>query len=128
MNATNITNYQYKIADWLQGFEKQIHEEIKKARAVNLDETRLIVHLEKNRKDETNSWIWVIVSADPKILAVYFHYAPYRNGTNLMIYEERITKDLFKQTHFQYLQRSVENSNTLRYFASPLVDDNSLEL
>lgn len=81
MNATNLTNYQYKIADGLQGFEKQIHEEIKKARAVNLDETRLKVHLEKNRKDETNSWIWVMVSADPKIPAVYFHYDPYRNGT-----------------------------------------------
>lgn len=81
MSATNLTNYQYKIADGLQGFEKQIHEEIKKARAINLDETRLKVHLEKNRKDETNSWIWVMVSADPKIPAVYFHYDPYRNGT-----------------------------------------------
>lgn len=81
MNATNLTNYQYKIADGLKGFEKQIHEEIKKARAINLDETRLKVHLEKNRKDETNSWIWVMVSADPKIPAVYFHYDPYRNGT-----------------------------------------------
>ena len=81
MNATNLTNYQYKIADGLKGFEKQIHEEIKNARAVNLDETRLKVHLEKNRKDETNSWIWVMVSADPEIPAVYFHYDPYRNGT-----------------------------------------------
>ena len=81
MNATNLTNYQYKIADGLKGFEQQIHEEIKKARAINLDETRLKVHLEKNRKDETNSWIWVMVSADPKIPAVYFQYDPYRNGT-----------------------------------------------
>ncbi len=66
--------------EWLLPIYELMHKKLCECEVLHMDETRIQVNKEKNRKPSTNSFMWVMQSGlSEDIKATYFHYSPTRN-------------------------------------------------
>lgn len=67
--------------EWLEPVYGKIHEKLVSCGVLHMDETRIQCNKEKGKKASSDSWMWVIQSAESEdIRATYFHYSRSRSG------------------------------------------------
>lgn len=67
--------------EWLEPVYGRIREKLVSCGVLHMDETRIQCNKEEGKKASSDSWMWVIQSAESEdICATYFHYSRSRSG------------------------------------------------
>ena len=78
LDRTNLANWMIKCGQLVQPLINLIQEHIQRQPVIHLDETRVQVLKEPDRKAQNQSYMWMMGSfSEPR--AVIFHYSPTRN-------------------------------------------------
>jgi len=78
--------------EWLTPIYEQIHKKLTECQVLHMDETRIQCNKEKGKKASSQSFMWIIRSAEcEETTAAYFYYSRSRNGD--------IARDLLQGFH-----------------------------
>lgn len=80
LDRTNLANWMIKCGQLVQPLINLIQEQIQQQPVIHMDETRVQVLKEPDRKAQNQSYMWVMGSFQTQP-AVIFHYSPTRNRT-----------------------------------------------
>ena len=80
LDRTNLANWMIKCGQLVQPLINLIQEHIQQQPVIHLDETRVQVLKEPDRKAQNQSYMWIMGSFKEQ-RAVIFHYSPTRNQT-----------------------------------------------
>lgn len=80
MDRGTLASWMVKSGQLVQPLINLIHEKILEQDFLHMDETQVQVLNEPNRTAQSNSYMWVLRSAQPTASAVLFRYEPTRNG------------------------------------------------
>jgi len=80
LSRTNMANWAIQLGEKLERLLYLLHQEIKLAPLIQIDETTLQVLKEPGRKATSKSYLWVMRTGATKTPLVYFTYDPSRSG------------------------------------------------
>jgi len=80
LSRTNMANWAIQLGERLERLLYLLHQEIKLAPLIQIDETSLQVLKEPGRKATSKSYLWVMRTGATKSPLVYFAYDPSRAG------------------------------------------------
>ena len=80
LKRATLANWMIKMGSLVQPLINLILERIIASKNIVMDETRVQVLKEKNRKAKNPSFMWCMVGLDPSKVGVIFHYSPTRSA------------------------------------------------
>jgi len=82
LSRGNMANWTIRCSEeWLTPIYDRILEKLRECELLHMDETRIQCNKEKGKKDSSESFMWVIRSAEcEEIQAAFFYYSRTRNG------------------------------------------------
>ena len=81
ISRSNMAQWTIQLGEKLERLLYILHQELKLAPLLHIDETSLQVLKEPGRSPSSKSYMWVLrTGASSKVQGVYFHYSPSRSG------------------------------------------------
>jgi transposase len=113
LDRATLANWMIKCGQLIQPLINLLHEKMIEESILHMDETRVQVLSEPDRKAQAQSFMWVLRSTMPTCAAVLFHYEPSRAGKVVNDLLEGFSGALMVDG-FPGYNRFCENNNIIR--------------